>query len=185
MQHKDIIIQFEHQSKVVNFAELCYKTNRHHYKKRGQNDPRKIKLDIYHGKIAEYAVWDHYKTIEGVECEEPDLAVLDPNRKSYEADLKLKNKNGKESLLHIKTQTVEQSEKFGLSWMFQKNDPLVFRPLLNDFVVLTVFLSMNLVRVYKPLNARHLIGRYQKPKVAKIQDTKLALYATNIDDLWG
>ena len=184
MKHKDIIIQFEHQSKVANFAELCYKTNKHHYKRRGQNDPRKIKLDIYNGKIAEFAVWDHYKTVKGVECQKPDLTILEANKKSYEADLKLKKMNGKESLLHIKNQTVEQSEKFGLSWMFQKNDPLVFRPLLNDYVVLTVFLSMNLVRVFKPIHSRHLLNRYEKPRVAQVQDTKLALYATNIDDLW-
>ena len=82
--------------------------------------------------------------------------------------------------LHVKSQLLQTAKQFGLSWMFQKNDPLVKTPLLSDYVVLCVTLNTNKVRVFEPIKAKDLVKKYKKPKKKQLQSTKLALYGKDI-----
>lgn len=175
MKYKDVNIQNSHKLEVIDFAERCYRTNKAEYKRRGQEDPKKIKQDIYYGKIAEYAVWIMYKEM-GQDCTKPDIGVYKANEKSYDRDMTVNDTHH----LHVKSQLLKQAHKFGLSWMFQKNDPLVTRPIPQDYVVLTVTINNNMVRVYEPQRAKDLIGVYGKPKKRALQSTKVTLYGKDI-----
>ena len=175
MKYKEITMDNTYKLKIIDFAEKCYRTNKAEYKRRGQDNPSKIKQDIYYGKLAEYAVWLTYIEMDQ-ECTQPDVAVYKNKNKSYAADMIVNNAHN----LHVKSQLLKQAEQFGLSWMFQKNDPLVKSPLLSDYVVLCLTVNTNKVRVFEPINAKDLVKKYKKPKKRQLQSTKLALYGKDI-----
>lgn len=175
MKHKDISIENSYKLEIINFAEKCYRTNKAEYKRRGQEDAQKIKQDIYYGKVAEYAVWLMYKEM-GQNCTKPDVGVYKTSQKSYDRDMTVNDTHH----LHVKSQLLKQAQSFGLSWIFQKNDPLVTRPIPQDYVVLTLIMNNNLVRVYQPQKAKDLIGVYGKPKKRALQSTKVTLYGKDI-----
>ena len=175
MKCKEITMDNTYKLQIIDFAEKCYRTNKAEYKKRGQEDAQKIKQDIYYGKLAEWGVWLNYTDI-NQDCTKPDLAIYKGRNKSYGADMILNNAHN----LHVKSQLLKQAERFGLSWMFQKNDPLVKNPLLSDYVVLCLTLNTNKVRVFEPIKAIDLLNKYKKPKKKELQSTKLALYGKDI-----
>ena len=175
MKHKEVIMDNTYKLQIIDFAEKCYLTNKAEYKRRGQDDPSKIKQDIYYGKLAEYAVWLTYTDM-NQDCTKPDLAIYKGRNKSYSADMIVNNAHN----LHVKSQLLQTAKQFGLSWMFQKNDPLVKTPLLSDYVVLCVTLNTNKVRVFEPIKAKDLVKKYKKPKKKQLQSTKLALYGKDI-----
>lgn len=175
MKHKDISINNDYKLEIVNFADSCYRTNKDEYKRRGQNDPSKIKQDIYYGKLAEYAVYAMYLEM-GQECTKPDIGVYKRRNKSYNADMIVNDTFN----LHVKSQLIKQSERFGLSWMFQKNDPLVNHPSSIDYVIFTLIINNNKVRVFNPVKAPDLIGVYKSPKKRELKKTKLCVYGKDI-----
>ena len=179
MNYTDIKLPNKYQLEIINFAEKCYKTNKKEYKRRGQDNPQKVKQDIYQGKVSEYAVYVMYSEMDGCTCSKPDIAIYKANKKSFSPDLTI-HSNGKEFYGHVKSQLKEQAEKFGVSWMFQHYDPLVRNPLLSDYIIPTIILSLNFIRVYKPIKAINLIGKYGKPKVHQLRNTKVALYGSDI-----
>lgn len=175
MSRKRITIDNKYKLEIITFVDKCYKTNKSEYKRRGQSDESKIKKDMYYGKLAEYAVWLMYSEM-GHECTKPDIAVYKARNKSFDADLVVNDTHN----LHVKNQLLSQAQRFGLSWMFQKNDPLVKNPLYSDYVVFTVTASPNDVLVYEPKKAMHLLDAYTYPKKKELRKTKLTIYGKRI-----
>lgn len=180
MKHVEIVIDQVTQKKIADFVDAVYKTNKKKYKERGQIHEAKVLKDIYRGKLSEYAVYKHYKENLGlVDTTEPDIAIYSADKKSYDADIYTIH-DGKQIDMHVKSQHIEQAEKFGLSWSFQKNDPLVFNPIPTDYIVPCLILSNKRVLVYKPIKARSVIKKYKQPKLERLRHTKVVLYGSDV-----
>ena len=112
------------------FTKYSVNTSTDEYKRRMQFDVDKIKNDIYYGKIAEFMVYNYL-----VECDRnpttPDLNIYLKDEKSYDADIFLDNIK-----LHVKSHLINQN--YPVSWVFQKNDPLILNKNDNEFLALVV-----------------------------------------------
>jgi hypothetical protein len=180
MNHVEIVIDAFTQKKIADFVALVVNTNKKKYKERNQTDLSKIKKDIYIGKLAEYAVFNHYNNNLGFDSvTEPDITIYSAKNKSYDADI-VAIHDSVEYKMHIKSQQINQADRFGLSWSFQKNDPLVFNPIPYDYIVPCLVLSDKRVRIYKPVKAKDIKGKYKKPKIERLQATKVVLYGKDI-----
>lgn len=178
-------LEFVHTSIPLNaekdlcwkFANECVDTNLNMYNRRNQKNRNKIMNDIYFGKLAEYGVYKYLRMLKH-HCTEPDTEIYKARKKSYDADLKVDHKFD----IHVKTQTLVQAEKYGVSWMFQKRDPLIKEPKDNDFIFLTLLDtrsgSFNLLGV---ANALHIQDLYGDPKIEWL-NTKKTLYYIDIKD---
>lgn len=112
------------------FSHYVLKSNTDEYAKRNQDDHSKVRLDIYHGKRAEYMVYNYFLS-KNRNVSAPDIMIYDKSKKSYDADLTIDSIN-----IHVKS-TLDDSE-FPNSWVFQPNDPLVKCPTENDYLALCV-----------------------------------------------
>lgn len=95
------------------FARDVYSTNRSTYGARGQSNPQTVMRQIYAGKAGELGARRYLMRL-GLECTEVDFEVRAAPGKSFDPDLKCLNKH-----LHVKTQRVEESRLYGISWIFQ------------------------------------------------------------------
>ena len=99
------------------FAEYSVDSSIDEYKSRMQSNRDKIKKDIYNGKIAEFMVYN-YLFEAGKYPSSPDLNIYKSVHKSYECDLYVKEKE-----IHVKSH--KKNDKYPVSWLFQKNDPII------------------------------------------------------------
>lgn len=144
------------------------------YKHRGEARRQKIFADIFYGTLAEFAV---FLSLRPGSCSEPSLDLLEVKKKSFEPDLVY----GKYRL-HIKSQAEEQSEKYGLSWCFQRQDPLLIKPGDYDLIGLCTVLPDLSVQIQGFVLALGVKGRYKPLRVAQYTRTKLALYYLDVQD---
>lgn len=155
-----------------NFAEKCYLTNINEYSKRNQKDFNKIKKDIAIGKIAEFGVYFICLENGMSNISIPDVNVYNKNKKSFDADLTYNRIK-----FHIKTQTTDTAKKFGISWLFQKNDPLVLNPQNNDIFIGTQYDEESFeVKILISKKAQDL--KYDKPMLEKLS-SKTCVYLKN------
>ena len=113
------------------FARYSIDTNIDLHVARGQSDLNAIHKQMYSGKVAEFAVC-RYLVSKGKEPSQPDLNIYDIENKSYDADLICGD-----TKIHVKSHIV--SDKYAVSWVFQKRDNLITEPSSNDFLALVVF----------------------------------------------
>lgn len=157
-----------------NFAEKCYLTNTDEYSKRNQKNFDKVKKDIAIGKIAEFGVYFIFLEQGITDISIPDISIYNKNKKSFNADLTCNKIN-----LHIKTQTVDAAKKFGVSWLFQKNDPLVIRPQDNDYFIGTEYNEENFeVKILLSKKAKDL--KYDKPVLEKLFSKTCVYWKNNL-----
>ena len=150
------------------------------YKKRHQHNPERIKWNYFVGKIGEFAVYE-YLTNLGYECTPPDLTIT--SDKSYAADLICEGR-----YIHVKT--CEDAPRYRYtrierSWVFQKNDRLIYNPHPDDFIALCILYENNssfYVNVWKIIRASFFIkNRLYKPlKVKRLNATKTAIYFDDV-----
>ena len=152
-------------------------SNVSYYKTRNQFDTGKIKNDIYDGKLAEYGVYEIYKNRKDCIVNEPDVEVYSSNKKSFDADLLYKlNGDNDEYHLHVKAQHILQSQRFGKSWSFQKEDSLVSKPKDNELITFCSVLNNNTVEVYKAFKAKDLVEVYKDPVLDRLKGIKKVIY---------
>jgi hypothetical protein len=155
-----------------HFAEKCYLTNISKYQRRNQFDPLKIKNDIFVGKMAEFAIYFIFLDRGIKDISIPDLKVYDKRFKSFDADLKTEKIN-----LHIKTQDLQSSLKYGISWVFQKEDSLVKNPKDNDYFIGTQFDNNTFeVKIMLPKYVKNL--KFDEPRLKKLS-SKTCVYLDN------
>lgn len=145
------------------------------YAIRGELSNSKIVEDIRTGAAAEQAV---FKLLKGLNLPvtEPDFAIYEAKQKSFEPDLKCGKFN-----LHVKSQTLKSAHRYGSSWLFQKEDPLMNLDSDNDLLVFCIVdcneVSLQSIISINEVRALNLID---KPRVARYQETKVALYLESI-----
>lgn len=167
-----------------NFSESV---DTSHYSKRGQNNEQKRQKDAFVGKLGEYAV---YNSLKGkiLNIVEPDVQVYAAKQKSWDFDLKGDGVN-----LHVKTQDIEQGEKYGVSWIFQygngKNqhyDKEIFDKITPNQYIAFVSLSLKenfaLIRAIVKLDFLHDKKLFGLPKLEHLQKAnKKAVYLKDIE----
>lgn len=109
------LVSKDRVEKIHSFAERQYTTTLKHYAGRNQTDPEKIKYDCMVGKIEEWGVYD-YLTAQGCVCSELDMNVYSSDKKSWTKDMVCDG-----VFITVKSQSFEQSSRFGTSWTFQYN----------------------------------------------------------------
>ena len=92
------------------------------YSKRNQLDRDKIIDDHFVGKLGEAAVEFVLQT-RGIEISHPDYAVYNKHGKSWASDLFIDSQG-----IAVKTQKLTTALRFGLSWTFHFEDPVLCQP---------------------------------------------------------
>lgn len=158
-----------------------------HYSKRGQNNEQKRQKDALVGKLGEFAVFQSLKG-KVPNITEPDVQVYSAKQKSWDFDIKGDGIN-----LHVKTQDIEQGEKYGVSWIFQygngKNqhyDKEIFDNLTPNqyiaFVSLSLKDSLAIIRAIVKLEFLHDRKLFGLPKLEHLQKAnKKAVYLKDIE----
>jgi hypothetical protein len=155
------------------FAEKCSPTNKIQYTKRNQTNPEKIKKDIRIGKMGEFAVYHIMLEKKINDITQPDLNIYLKTHKSFDSDLKCNNYN-----LHVKSQCLESASRFGISWMFQKEDPIVTTPSVYDYFIGTIVDEKTKkveVKLSKPV--KDLV--FGEPVLDILKKTKVCVYLKN------
>ena len=166
----------EIDKKIMEFAKKCAKTNSECYSHRNQMNETKIIWDIYYGKLAEEAVYNYYRGV--ADITKVDYNIYDAKDKNYDADLPLDGKYK----LHVKGITKDSADKFGTSWMFQKDDPVLHTEDPNDLLVLCLVtgVSVDQVDVLVTLPAMGVVTR--EPRVARLKESKVCVYYKDLKD---
>ena len=152
------------------FAEYSVSTSVNQYKKRMQFNIDKIKKDIFYGKTAEFMVYN-YLIKAGKNPTTPDLNIYIGKNKSYDADIALGDNN-----LHVKSHLINNN--FPVSWLFQKNDPLIINKNKNDFLVLVVINNDDDRNFMYVLNINDV--SFKEPIKESLRQSKLCLYESDL-----
>ena len=108
------------------------------------------------------------------------MNIYEPTKKSYACDLKTKKYD-----IHVKSISSYNLERYGASWVFQKNDPVITTPTMRDCVFFVSIGDNNEKYEYttcdieKRCAASKLQGLY-KPLRKKNLDSKVAIYLEDI-----
>lgn len=104
------------QEEIDQVTDFASKIDTSFYAKRSQFDNEKRKQDQIVGKLGEIATYNFLKE-KYPTLIPPCFEIFDKNQKSWDFDLKANNIN-----LHVKSQNIVQSKKYGESWIFQKGN---------------------------------------------------------------
>ncbi len=171
-----MIIKFTSQE-IKHCQEFANSIDTGFYATRNQFNKEKRTKDQVIGKLAEFAVHSFFKEKE-MEVTKPDLQIYNKSKKSWDFDLK-----GKDLNLHVKSQSVEQGKKYGISWIFENSDKHIFRDIgSNDyvcFVIVDLDKQVGEIKSIVKLQKLHESELFKKPKLAYLT-TKSAVY---LDDL--
>lgn len=158
-----------------------------HYSKRGQNNEQKRQKDALVGKLGEFAVYHSFKD-KVSNMTQPDVQIYTAKQKSWDFDLKGDGVN-----LHVKTQDIEQGEKYGVSWIFQYGngksqhyDKEIFDSLTPNQYIAFVSLSLKdnfaIIRAVVKLEFLHEKKLFGLPKLEHLQKAnKKAVYLKDIE----
>lgn len=132
------------------------------YQFRGEARRQKIFADIFYGVLAEHAVGS-------LLLDNPDLNLYEVEKKSFSSDLKYKNLN-----VHVKSQGQESANAYGISFVFQRQDPLLVSPKAEDVIAMCVVLDNLDVKVLGFLEAKK--AQFDELKISRYRGTKKAIY---------
>ncbi len=177
------------RKKCEEFADARCSGDTKLYEKRGGFK----RVDIVAGAMAEIATYKFLRS-KGIKVSKPDFQIYEVGSKSYEADLSIGNKK-----FHVKGQTYQSSLMYGESWLMQKKDPLIRKPveypnIKNNYLVpCIVDIGGNNVHIlgvpsFSVLHAHHC---FSVPTVDRFKFTKVAIYSETLEwaltynSLWG
>jgi hypothetical protein len=172
MERIVVNIALDDYLKCVQFAHDSIETNLDEYSRRNQNRVHKILNDIIIGKVAEFGVYKYLS--QKHKLEEPDLKIYDKNNKSFDADLKIVGYD-----IHVKSQSIEQAEKYGVSWSFQKEDQLTTNPTKKDVIFLCLVNDLEVI-ILNYGKASKYKGLYGEPIKESLKFSKKVLYFEKI-----
>jgi hypothetical protein len=158
----------EYQDKQCDlFSKYSYFSSLSEYKKRNQDNKEKIINDIYNGKKAEFLVYN-FLVSEQKKISSPDLNIYEKYSKSYDADLHIKDIS-----IHVKSHSVNGS--YPISWVFQKQDPLLSVIQEHNFLALVV---MNEETNYMYLKKVSEVT-FREPLREYLKETKVCIYESD------
>lgn len=132
--------------------------------------------DLVAGAMGEMGVYLWLTKEMGYEVENPDLTLH--SKKSYGADL-----TDGAYYFHVKSQTDTSANKYGESWICQKEDKLVTNPGLKHYLVLCrVNIPEGRVTILSCISGTSLAKNkvWSKPRLEWFRKTKVALYLKDI-----
>lgn len=130
-----------------------------------------MKSDIITGAMAEFAVYNYLKS-KGIEVTAPDLSIHSEREKSYAADL-----HSNVGDFHVKSQTAESANRYGLSWLFQDSDRLLTLPSERAYLVFCM-VDGDEVEIKAIVHNIDIVESdvVSRPKIGKYAVTKKAIY---------
>jgi hypothetical protein len=165
----------EDMKEVKKFVALRTGEEQHEYNRRGGFKEE----DIWVGAMAEIAAY-HYLKKKGMEPTYPDFTIHNKKDKSYEADLKKGKKR-----FHVKGQSQRSAKLYGDSWLLQRYDKIVKKPLINNYLILcNVDIENGTVEILGTVStyAIHKNGCWGECKHPAFRHSKVALYMTQLYD---
>lgn len=171
----------EDQRKIRKFVKARLEDSALYHKRGGFKEE-----DIISGAMAEFACY-YYLKERGLEISEPDLNIYDAKDKSYSADLV----SGKKKF-HVKSQTKRSQRRYGNSWLLQRYDKIVQKPLQGHYLMLctTDIDEANVELLGIPtICSIHRTDSWEECKVWSFRKTKVALYMdtlyNRINNMWA
>lgn len=169
--------------RVFDFASKRMGGSKDLYAYRGEKNLSKMEEDIIIGTLGEYAVQNYFKS-KGLKCSRPDVKIYEKRRKSFDADLKAVNFYNENINVHVKSQSLKSVKKYGLSWLFQRNDSLVKKPEVNDVMAFCTVdpktFECSIVGFVHPRLVCEM-NLWGECKVWQYQKTKVAIYLTDLE----
>lgn len=155
--------------KCTEFAHSQIEGSKQLYAYRGEHNINKMIDDIIVGKAGECAV-HRYLTDKGMYCTRPDFKIYKAKRKSYDADLYCEDLT-----VHVKSQSVLSSKRYGSSWLFQRRDNLLNTEDRKEFMAFTKVngREVDILGVVRAIDIQDLFGECSVPRY---RATKVALY---------
>ena len=132
--------------------------------------------DIVVGALGEMAVYK-FLTTQRFKVNRPDFTIH--SKKSYDADLSDLKRN-----FHVKAQSMSSRKKYGASWLMQRSDPIIVKPVTNNYLVpCNVDLNTNWVEVHGLLSIPQLVAKdcIEECSVPWFRKYKVALYMETIN----
>lgn len=157
------------------------------YSRRNQDNNEKRKKDQLIGKLGEILSYN-YLINKIKDLSYPDFNIYDKKNKSWDFDLKGIGFN-----IHVKSQDISQSKKYGESWIFQAGgkykgyDKEIFDKISpNQFICFCIIdLDKNFGKIKSICKLEHLHENnlFKLPKVVRLQEmNKLAVYFDDLGD---
>ncbi len=148
-----------------------------YYATRNQFNADKRKIDQIVCKFGEFSVFSYLSS--KYEISEPDLKIYSAREKSWDFDLKGNGIN-----IHVKSQSRESGDRFGISWVFQNSDREIFNSTTQDqyvaFVSVDVNSNCSLIRTIVKLEDLHAEKLFKSPKLDYLKSNKFAVYYEDI-----
>jgi hypothetical protein len=162
-----IVIDFDLLNEISEYAKAHVESSKKHYADRNQSH-NYIFHQVLNGKIAEFSLY-YYLKEKNYKLAPPDLKHYAENKKSHSADLVVNNKTH----LHVKSITQDSLEKYGISFLVEKNDPETINPSDDNFYVIMKQVSF---LVYEPHSFVASKSISWKAPINRKLVTKLAYY---------
>jgi len=176
MQIEFSIQEIEKCQEFANSIDTGYYANRKQF-----NNEKRIKDQII-GKIAEICAYK-YLTIKNIDVSFPDFAIYKRTGKNWNCDLKSQDYE-----FHIKSQSIEQGKRYGVSWIFENSDKTVFKNISDNGYVCFVSIDLNNrvgeIRAVVNLQDLHKHQLFQKPQLSYLT-TKSAVYFDQLEKTLG
>ena len=169
-QPQFVPITNEEYQQIYTFAHQVASSNLGVYARRGQGNIEANIAQNISGKMAEVAVYKYLCARGKTPDRTPDFEVYaDKKDKSFDQDLTVGDVR-----LHIKSQSYQQMQRYGESYVFQHKDALTRTPDPNDFLVLCLVDETNRqVCVRKVVQAAKLVGVYGEPMKESLKHRNL------------
>ncbi len=183
-----IKIRHEQYKRAIQFANDRIDKSKALYNYRGESKVSKMIEDIVVGTVGEFAVAKYLRQ-QGLDCSRPDLKIYEAKRKSFEQDLlalKVLQEDPikcKQFKIHVKSQSVASSKRYGNSWLLQKSDKVTKDPGNNEYYAFTEVDGLN-VTILGVVKCSDVIkhGLLSECKVPWYRDTKHALYWMDFEE---
>ena len=165
--------------KCTGFSDKFQKKSDGLYNRRGEARNEKIREDIVLGKMGELAVEKYFKKLKWDIGKDTDFAIYEKHQRSYDCDLVVSPPDERDPfLIHVKTQSVTSVLRYGISYLFQKTDPVIREPTNKDIIACTAVVSDNEVEIYGFISLEDVIKNelIGECKVPSYRSTKVAMY---------
>lgn len=177
---KTIIVPDDILLKIKNFATEVATTTFNKHKNRGATDLNKSILDHFNGTLAEYVVYFTLKE-KGFDCSEPDIVIYGGMSKSFKSDLFVKTSPDTGFDLHVKSVTKLQASKTGISWLFQKEDPLLKPPFNGQIITFVMIENEKSGKILKMVAAKDIFPvKLKEPLYERFKHSKYAIYFNDL-----
>lgn len=161
-------------------AEYANRNVQYYSRTRNQSNLEVIERQKYYSKIFEFMIYNYLKDCKFELCL-PDLMFYNVRQKSYGADLTVYAEEG-EIPIHVKSQELHSAKRNGISWLFQKTDPLVKQPeKYSERLFCGLILSEKEGHLLIDEDTKKLMTMLGEPKADYLKDGKKALYYHNIN----